>query len=289
MWRCHRLRCCDVIVFANVSVEPHRYLRSRLPDGNKKQDKDRKNAREDMVALLQRDGRCLFLVRGGRNCSALHSAWVGAYCTMTTADADNATSHSWVRKAGSAPQRRPRRHRQSLLTWCSTSMVNLGAVGLLLAPSGATAFFAPSPPFHAPSMTTAGRGGVELHCTTREVRTSTTWGQRARDHCHRGCPSSPSHRNVNFGNFAVGGKRRNRNQRYSWASLGMVLGSGGGEGGQGGLGGVNVAGGRGYGMPKEASVELIRLELAEVPVSVRCYAVVWKLFIASQQCDPTDM
>ena len=63
----------------------------------------------------------------------------------------------------------------------------------------------------------------------------------------------------------------------------MVMGSGE-QGRERGIEGVDAGVGRGYGMPKEASIELIRLELAEVPVSVPCGAL--RLF---ELCKRTSM
>lgn len=198
---------------------------------------------------------------------------------MTMSDPDRTIHHPQAQqvRAPLRPRgRHQRRHRQPSTGrpgGCTSSMANL-ALGLLLASSGASAFVAPAPS-HAPC-TTAG-GCVGPHSAARKARTSAIWG--GRDHCRHRCPP-PS--NVNFVDFAVGRKRRN--QRPS--GLGMVVGAGE-QGREQGLGGVDSGVGRGYGMPKDASVELIRLELAEVPVSVRCGAV-WLFELSLQRANMTQ-
>lgn len=184
---------------------------------------------------------------------------------MATGKTQRSIPHPQVHQAGAPPSsqgRYHRRHRQPFTGrpgGCTFSMAYL-VLGLLLASSGASAFFAPAPS-QTPCRTTS--GGVGTHSAARKARTLALWG--GRDRCRHRCPPP---RNVNFVGFVVGRKRRN--QRPS--GLGMVVRSGE-QGREQGIGGVDAGLGRGYGMPKEASIELIRLELAEVPVSVPCGAV----------------
>lgn len=154
-------------------------------------------------------------------------------------------------------------------------MASLALQGLLLACSGASAFFAPAHS-HAPC-TTAGCG-VGPHSAARKGRASDVWG--GRDRCRHRCPPP---RNVNFVDL-VGRKRRNQ----SSPGLGIVVGSGE-QGREQGIGSMDAGVGRGYGMPKEASIELIRLELAEVPVSVLGTVRLFELYIVTKRHKNTGM
>lgn len=149
-----------------------------------------------------------------------------------------------------APSRRrpQQQHLHQAFPWGTLPVAASLALGLLVMAGQSSAFISPVFSPCTTAVTNAGRG-VPCAAAARDVHAATICGRRV----------GRSWRTVDLTLMAT------RKRRREGAILEMVMGSNQQQRAQG-TGGMDGKAGYGYGIPREASIELIRLELAEVPV-----------------------